>query len=148
MPAAALLPLALGGSAAIGLIGASKASKAAKQAATTQTASTDRAAALQFQLGNRALDFQREAWQQAQANAAPYLAAGSTALGGLMGLTGLNGSSPGAGAGAGLAQIMGPAAGGYQAPEMVSMRSPTGQIKSVPRAMVPHFESRGAVVVS
>lgn len=141
----------IGGSTLAGLFGANKAAGAARQAAQLQSAATDRAAELQFQLGNRALDLQQAQWAQTQQHIAPWIATGTSALGTLGGLAGLS-PSPGVPRSAvppsALAGMAGLNAGGYHQPDMVQMRAPTGQIKLVPRAIAPHYEARGAVVVN
>lgn len=169
--------VAAGAIAAAGAIGGAViGSKASKSAAATQTAAADRAAQLQSDLGNRSLDFQREMWQQGQQNMAPWLSMGSQALGALgqgMGLSGGGGAprfSPGGGS-AMPRTLGGPVSvssqgqpggvsgtsggmtlgsmgqGGYSAPEMVMMRAPNGQTRPVPKAMVNHYATQGAVVV-
>ncbi len=67
------------GGAAVGAIGSSK-------AADSQADAANRSADLQYKLGNQALDFQKQEWGTQQQNIAPWLKAGSGAVGQLSSL--------------------------------------------------------------
>lgn len=69
--------LGLGGTIAGGIIG----SNAAGRAADTQASAADRAAQLQADAQQKALDFQKEVFAKQQENQAPFLAAGTGAVG-------------------------------------------------------------------
>jgi len=167
MPAA--IPIAIAaGTAGATIYGANRASNAAQGAARTQSDAANRAADLQYRSTQDALNFQREQWNQARQDFAPYLQMGRQSLGTLGNMMGFQGgSSPmaqgpqgppmaqgGAGmppggampsGGGGTLGSMGQ--GGYSAPEMVWMQAPTGDKRQVPRAMVEHYRSRGAQVI-
>lgn len=146
--AALILAGTAAASTAGNIYGAKKAAGAANRAANLQTDAANRAAELQAKSAADTLAFQRDMWNQGQANMAPYLAMGRSALGGLNSITGLGGGGNGGPMGT---QPMGRSmwnASGYQAPEMVQMRSPTGEVRAVPKAMVPHYQSRGGQVVA
>lgn len=152
MPAAIAVPLIVGGATAgASIAGAKMASNAAKNAAKTQTAAADRSAQLQYDLGNKSLDMQRQMYEQGRADMAPWRNTGQAALGQLSSRMGLGGGmSLGGGAPAGQPPMGGGMTlggmpqGGYQRPQMVRMVAPTGEQKEVPLAMVSHLEARGA----
>lgn len=88
MPAA--IPIMLGVTAAAGIGSAVIGSNAAGNAASVQANAANEAAQLQYQSGQNALDFQKQVWNQQQANAAPWLQTGGTAVSTLDQLMGLN----------------------------------------------------------
>jgi hypothetical protein len=138
------------------IAGAKMGSDAANRSARMQTDATNRAAELQAQATRDALAFQREQFEYGQQTMAPYLRIGEQSLGTLGNMMGFPG---GAGGGTGAPMMAGRAGtggapgtlgnmGGYQPPEMVLMASPDGSsTRQVPRAMVPHYTSRGGRVV-
>jgi hypothetical protein len=83
--------LIAGGLAAAGSLGgAAIASSAAGNAAKTQSTAAMNAAQLQYLSGQNALDFQKQVWNQQQANIAPWQQSGSNAISTLDQLMGLN----------------------------------------------------------
>lgn len=123
---------------------ANKASNAAKQAAAQQT-----------DAGNRALDLQRQMYEQQRADEAPYRQMGygalntlSSMMGGMGGATPMGGPSSRptlqkqgaiAGGGVSLSNL-----GGGR----VMMAAPNGQRQMVPADQVAHYQALGAQVVS
>lgn len=116
------------------LIGAKMASNSAKNAAKTQTDSA-----------NRAIDLQRDLYNQQQARLSPFIAQGASAAQSL-GQMGnqptptFNGAMPQGGWNAqSLGQI--------GQPDTVNMRTPQGQVVKVPRNMVAQAQAQGGQIV-
>ena len=148
MPAAVWIPLAMGGAmAGAQMYGAKKGADVAKSAAATQSAATDKAAQLQFDLGNKSLDFQRDMWTQGRADMMPWMNTGKAALGALgagMGLGSTTGQPPPGHATSTLGML---GQQGAPKPQLVWMQAPTGEKKQVPITMVEHYRRRGATQV-
>jgi hypothetical protein len=150
MPAA--IPIAIGVSAGVGLIGAKMSSNAAKNAAATQA-----------QAASEANTLQRQMFEQTRSDQLPWLNAGRGAVTSLSRLMGLD-SNP-----ASTSSLTSPAAPrvvqrtqplssiGRATPNtiaprandvgMVMMRAPDGSQQAVSQDQVGHYEARGAVRV-
>jgi hypothetical protein len=144
--------LIIAGSAAASAYAAHKQSSAAKKAAEQQAASA-----------NRAIDLQREMYQQGRQDLTPYMQGGNqglTALTSLLGVAPPPGAAPPMGApmaapGFPGTRPMPPGAiptGGAQprpggAPGMVLLRAPTGQQQAVPADQAAFYLARGATRV-
>lgn len=144
---AMLISSLIGGGASVA--GAAIGSHAAGKAADTQAASADKALALE-----------REMYQQAQQNYAPYLALGSSTLPKLLSLAGSstpnlglpgNVANPyGSGTPSWASAFASPKSVGYgQTPAaasagMVRMQAPTGEVQMVPASKRAMYEARGA----
>ena len=148
MPAPVAVPLLVGAvTSGATLYAAKKGADASRNAAATQTAAADRAGQLQYDLGMKSLDFQRQMWDQGQANMQPWMNMGRSALGALGAGMGLSGGGAPAMGGPSRMPSGGMGQGGYSAPAMVMMQAPNGQSKQVPQAMVEHYKAMGARVV-
>lgn len=92
MPIATGLAIGLGvASAAAGIGGAAIGAHAAGKAADAQVSAANHAADLQHQDAQQALDFQKQQYATSQKNMAPWLQAGTSAIGTLSGLMGPGG---------------------------------------------------------
>lgn len=115
-----------------------------------------RAADMEAQAAQQALDWQKEQFAQRQRQLAPAIGVGNAAtvkLGELMGIrTPEGGYGPQTQIDRGGVPVQQPAQMGTPVTQqasidMVPMRAPNNQVKMVPATEVPHYESRGAVVV-
>lgn len=143
MPAAVAIPLITGAvSGATSLIGAKVASNAAKNAAKTQTASADKAIALQNQL-----------YQDQQQRMSPFVNAGGQALGQLGQMSSQRAPmfDPSQRGGGFTLQMSQPMGGqgmlGKVGMPTVKMRAPDGSVRDVPQDQVPMFQQKGAQVI-
>lgn len=127
----------LAASSGLDLLGGYLSSRAANKAAETQ-----------LEYGNRALDFEKGRYADAQKNLAPYIANGqnanNTAASALMPTSGPAPTAANLGP-----QFMAPFQQNAQnnGSRMVQMRAPDGSTQAVPDFQVAHFTSRGATVV-
>lgn len=154
MPAAVAVPLIIGAAGVGGTLAAAKmSSNAAKRGAQLQSDATNKAAEFQAKSAADSLAFQKDMWNTSQQNAAPYLQMGRNALGGLNQITGMDGGGGQRFGSSGPQQQQQPnmwnpaQSGSYVGPQMVQMKAPDGSVRPVPRAMVPHYQSRGGQVV-
>lgn len=115
-----------------------------------------RAADMEAQAAQQALDWQKEQYAQRQRQLAPAIGVGNAAtvkLGELMGIrTPEGGYGPQTQVDRGGVPVQSPAQMGTTAAqpapvEMVPMRAPNKQVKMVPASEVAHYESLGAVAV-
>lgn len=124
MPAA--IPIAMGVSAATGLVGAKMQSSAAKNAAKTQAGSADKALALQERIYN-----------QNRQDQMPWLNAGGSAVSQLARLTGVGGGGLSQNQGQGYPYAMNMSGGPQRSPlaslanagQMVTLKAPNGMTK-------------------
>lgn len=139
MPAAVLVPILVGaGATAANAVLTSKAAKAAERARQQQQTALDQSNAVNQKATDDALALQKQMWETNQRNMQPYLQLGQNASTRLGSMTGLSGGSTG---------FQNPAAM-WGGPQTVQMRAPDGSVRPVPKAMVPHYQQRGAQVVS
>lgn len=110
--------------------------KASNKALKLQTTAADKSLDAQTKANQDALAFQKQMWETQQQQLAPYMRLGGQAADRLSQWTGMNGGNTG---------FSNPAR--YSGPDMVQMRAPDGTVRPVPRAMVPHYTSRGGQVV-
>lgn len=121
------------GSIASGVIGAN----AAGNAADAQTQAANHAADLQAQASKDALDFQKQQYETSQAQAAPWLKAGTTALDQLS-----TGTAPGG-------SLVTPYSGTFTAPTDITMQNDPGyqaRLKLGTDAIQKSAAARGSVV--
>lgn len=125
--------------AGLNVLGSYMASRAANQAAEQQ-----------MEFGRQALDFEKQRYADAQANFKPWITQGTNAVNtigaSLMPTDGSKAPTANNLAGQFNSGLLANAANNGR--NMVQMKGPTGDVQAVPSYLVPHFQAKGATIVS
>jgi hypothetical protein len=134
-------------SAGTGIAGSAIASNSAGKAADTQAAAANRAADLQYQASQDALNFQKDQYNTSQQQIAPWLQAGQGGLNALQYGLGTGGTANGTGVGQ--ASLMQPYGSQFQAPTGLTEQNDPGfqaRLKLGTDAMQRSAAARGSVL--